>query len=400
MKYLFVSIILMSSLTSFSQKPMDSIMASDFKMLAKFFAGSDRGPYNSAYQMEPADFIGRLDSFRRYASTAVHAGELRKKDIDAFSKMVLAVYKQNYGVDSARSAQYYQLLFRDEKPDSMEQKHLEQMDRERITKSLSGQDSMMLDSLIFANLDLRDSALFKISYAYRQMVTMKLNELQFRQYADTTKDQSISRQHMLDEVLKEGYVYEYFSHENIDFLLNTNKDSATIGEGYRMYMARARNRTFRDGIATAFKNYRALMKNAPAPNFVYRDINGKTVSLRQLQGSYVYIDVWATWCGPCKMEIPHLTKLEEEYAGKKIRFVSLSVDKQKDKGAWEKYVRQNQLKGVQLMADKDFQSDFVKKFNITYIPRFILIDPAGRIVDANAMRPSDQALRTQLDGLL
>jgi len=63
-------------------------------------------------------------------------------------------------------------------------------------------------------------------------------------------------------------------------------------------------------------------------------------------------------------------------------------------------VRTNQLKGLQLLADKDFQSDFIKKFNITYIPRFILIDPAGKIVDANAMRPSDERLRRQLDELL
>lgn len=400
MKHLFVYSILLFSITTIAQKPMDSIMAGDFKMLAKFFPGSDRGPYHSAYQLEPAGFIGRLDSFRRYASKVVYPGQLRKKDIDAFSKMVLAVYKQNYGVDSAKTAEYYQLLFRDEKPDSLEQRRLEQLDRERLVKKLSARDSMMLDSLIFANLDLEDSALFKASYAYRQMVTMKLNDIQSRQYADTTKDQSISRQHMLDEVLKKGYIYEYFSHENIDFLLNTDKDSATIGEGYRMYMARARNKAFRDGIVTAYKNYRALMKDAPAPDFVYRDIDGKSVSLRQLRGKYVYIDVWATWCGPCKMEIPHLAKLEEAYAGKNIHFVSLSVDKQKDKGAWEKYVRTHQLKGIQLMADKDFQSDFIKKFNITYIPRFILIDPEGRIVQANASRPSDPGLRSRLDGLL
>ncbi|MNY42181.1 hypothetical protein D3C86_1770460 [compost metagenome] len=52
------------------------------------------------------------------------------------------------------------------------------------------------------------------------------------------------------------------------------------------------------------------------------------------------------------------------------------------------------------MADKDFSSDFVKKYNINSIPRFLLIDPAGKIVSGDAKRPSDPQLRKQFDTLL
>jgi thiol-disulfide isomerase/thioredoxin len=400
MKNKYCFIVLFFTASTFAQKPMDSILSNDIKMLTKFFPGSENGLSNSTYQMEPHDFIVRLDSFKSFAYANVNADQLRRRDVDAFARMMLSMYRQNYGLDSVKSAQYYELASKDERPDSLTQKRLEQLSSEMFPKKLSEGDSKELDSLIFGGLDLTDSALFSASNAYRQVVSMKLRAIQDRKYADSTKDESISRQRMLDEVLKEGYVYEYMSHENIDFVLNMSKDTVLIGEVYKNYMSKAKNQSLRESIATAYKNYKALERNAPAPNFVYRDINEKIISLKQLKGKYVYIDIWATWCGPCKMEIPHLTKLEKEYAGKNIHFVSLSVDKQKDKAAWEKYVRGNHLIGIQLMADKDFQSDFIKKFNITYIPRFILIDPAGKIVDANALRPSDQALRTQLDALL
>ncbi|MNY06128.1 hypothetical protein D3C86_1388720 [compost metagenome] len=80
--------------------------------------------------------------------------------------------------------------------------------------------------------------------------------------------------------------------------------------------------------------------------------------------------------------------------------MSLSVDQQKDKSKWTSYVKDNKLGGIQLLADQDFNSDFVKKYNINSIPRFILIDPAGKIVSGDAKRPSNPELRKQFDTLL
>ena len=69
---------------------------------------------------------------------------------------------------------------------------------------------------------------------------------------------------------------------------------------------------------------RDLPKGAPSPSFVdYENYNGGKTSLADLKGKYVYIDVWATWCGPCKAEIPSLKKIEKEYHGKNIAFVSV-----------------------------------------------------------------------------
>ncbi|WJS94648.1 TlpA family protein disulfide reductase [Flavobacterium johnsoniae] len=135
-------------------------------------------------------------------------------------------------------------------------------------------------------------------------------------------------------------------------------------------------------------------------DFTYKDINDKPVSFSDFKGKFVYIDLWATWCGPCKTEIPHMKKIEEDYHGKNIVFVSLSLDKAKDAQKWKDYVTKEQLKGIQLMTDKDFGSDVAKNYDVNAIPRFLLFDTKGNIINADALRPSNPELRVQLDKLL
>jgi thiol-disulfide isomerase/thioredoxin len=146
-------------------------------------------------------------------------------------------------------------------------------------------------------------------------------------------------------------------------------------------------------------NVTNLKKGQPSPKFNYPDINGKNISLDDLKGKYVYVDVWATWCGPCKREIPFLKELDEQYKGKDLAIVSLSIDKMENKEKWQKMIQDQDLQGIQIMADKDWNSDFVTSYNITGIPRFILIDPQGNIYDANAPRPSDPRLKELLSSL-
>jgi alkyl hydroperoxide reductase subunit AhpC len=95
-----------------------------------------------------------------------------------------------------------------------------------------------------------------------------------------------------------------------------------------------------------------------------------------------------------------LKKAEEKYHGKNIEFVSISVDTDKDHEKWKTFVTEKALGGIQLFADKNWNSDFIKAFGINSIPRFILIDPNGVVVDADAKRPSNPKLIEQLDGLL
>ena len=133
----------------------------------------------------------------------------------------------------------------------------------------------------------------------------------------------------------------------------------------------------------------------PSPSFKYLDINGKEVSLADLAGKYVYIDTWATWCGPCRGELPHLKTLEEKYGKKNIYFVSISCDR--DKAAWEKMVKEDKLGGIQLHNGGD--NTFMDAYMITGIPRFILLDKEGKIINAKMTRPSNPETAKTFDAL-
>lgn len=170
---------------------------------------------------------------------------------------------------------------------------------------------------------------------------------------------------------------------------------------------------FKPGITGAYKQQQARAAQfasyigKPSPNFDFENVKGGKTALTDLKGKYVYIDVWATWCGPCIREIPDLKKLEKDFHDKNIQFVSVSVDDGRGfkgdaaaaKEGWKKMIAEKELGGIQVISDNGWKSDFVQGFKINGIPRFILIDPAGNVVNADAPRPSSPKLREVLNNL-
>lgn len=157
----------------------------------------------------------------------------------------------------------------------------------------------------------------------------------------------------------------------------------------------------------AYAQNAIMGKGKPSPKFEdYVNIKGGKKSLEDYKGKYVYIDVWATWCGPCIQQIPYLQALEKEYKNENIVFISISTDESRRSGGsweaaekkWRTFVNEKDMSGVQLWAGQDFS--FQQAYQINGIPRFILIDPQGNIVDANAPRPSDPRLKELLNSLL
>jgi thiol-disulfide isomerase/thioredoxin len=140
-------------------------------------------------------------------------------------------------------------------------------------------------------------------------------------------------------------------------------------------------------------------KGNKAVNFTLTDTEGKEHSLSDYLGKLVYIDFWATWCGPCKGEIPFLQKLEEEYKGKNIVFISVSTDRQSDRQKWLDMVKEKKLGGVQLFAG-DRANQVINPYHINSIPRFVLIDKEGNLIDGNAPRPSDSEIRPLINAHL
>ena len=165
---------------------------------------------------------------------------------------------------------------------------------------------------------------------------------------------------------------------------------------YKEMLSYSIDKKYKEKLTEKFEIVKNLAKGLPSPSFDYENINGGKTSLESLKGKFVYIDVWATWCGPCIAEIPALKEVEKEYHGKNIEFVSISIDDKKDHEKWKKMLADKELKGIQLFADNNWESEFVKKYAIDGIPRFILIDTEGKIVNADAPRPSDAKLKELL----
>lgn len=137
-----------------------------------------------------------------------------------------------------------------------------------------------------------------------------------------------------------------------------------------------------------------------APLFTLPDTNGKMHALADYRGKLVYIDFWATWCGPCKREIPFMTKLEEEYANNKdIVFMSISCDKETDKQKWLDMVKEKGMKGLQLFTG-DLKAQVSEPYHINAIPKFVLIGKDGKLISGDAPRPSSDKIRPLIDSHL
>lgn len=239
------------------------------------------------------------------------------------------------------------------------------------------------------NIDYTNAEDFKYSTTYKSLVSAHYGE----------KAQELSK--------KDGIEYDIAYLQTIAPITNTEMKNALAFEFANSYIGRSgdveafytlfkKNSTNEENNAIITEKYNSLMalaKGKPSPAFTdYVNYEGGKTSLADLKGKYVYVDVWATWCGPCKREIPFLKEVEEKFHDKNIEFVSISIDQQKDFEKWKSMVAEKELKGVQLFADNDWKSSFVQDYQINGIPRFILIDPNGNIVNPNAPRPSSPAL--------
>jgi thiol-disulfide isomerase/thioredoxin len=138
-----------------------------------------------------------------------------------------------------------------------------------------------------------------------------------------------------------------------------------------------------------------LVPGKPAPEFTCSDADSNFVSLKDLRGKLVYIDFWATWCGPCQQESPHYIKLQKEYKGVDVTFVSISIDE--NKGSWLKSLQEEKPECISLIANNGWNSDVAKAYQIQGIPTFVLIDKDGKIITCSAPRPSSPDVRKTLD---
>jgi thiol-disulfide isomerase/thioredoxin len=158
------------------------------------------------------------------------------------------------------------------------------------------------------------------------------------------------------------------------------------------YITQFSNKKYQQKINQINNIAESMGKGKPAPLFEATTIDGKKGSLTDLKGKYVLLDVWATWCGPCKQQSPFFEKFALKYKKENIQFVALSTDENIQK--WYIAAKSKSKSVLQLHADNP--NSFGKDYAVVSIPRFILIDPNGNFVNAELPFPSDASFEILL----
>lgn len=122
----------------------------------------------------------------------------------------------------------------------------------------------------------------------------------------------------------------------------------------------------------------------------YAQINTLDELGQRLKGSVSYVDMWATWCGPCKLELQYSIKLHDDLVKLNVKPVYLSIDKDNADAKWQEMVNGFPLKGINLRAGANLLKDIHAKVpKFTGIPRYLIFNAKGEIVNWDAKRPSD-----------
>ncbi len=120
-----------------------------------------------------------------------------------------------------------------------------------------------------------------------------------------------------------------------------------------------------------------------------KDLDGKTFAMDDFKGKVVYIDFWASWCGPCRREMPYSKQLHEMFSPKQLKnlvFLYISIDATED--AWKAAVKEIGMEGKLGISPGNWNSEIARFFQINSIPRYMLMDKTGKIVVFEANRPS------------
>ena len=164
-------------------------------------------------------------------------------------------------------------------------------------------------------------------------------------------------------------------------------------------------KTNTNALYARFVNKKLSFSNGSrAPNFSLADASGQMHTLDEFRGRYVFIDFWATWCGPCIKEMPAFHQLQEDYKDAPIVFLSISIDH--DLAVWKTFLEKHRPNNLNLICQqipdaKGFENPIAKAYQVIGIPAFVLIDPQGKLAHTRTTKPSDvQHIHELFDGFL
>src|SRR6187399_1567017 len=200
-------------------------------------------------------------------------------------------------------------------------------------------------------------------------------------------------------VLPANTLRDYLVYNKIKGLVGRTRDSAGRELLIAKYLPVISQQKAQQQILTQHYILNSLTRGTVAPDFITTALNKDTFSLKNFKGRYIVIDVWATWCGTCRVQSAVFEKFAEEYTSPSVAFVALSIDD--NKWAWQDEASQRSMHVSHLRSNnKDL---FGRSYGIDYMPRYILLDPDGKILNAQMPEPGNPAfieiLKREIPGL-
>ncbi|MFK7775918.1 MAG: TlpA family protein disulfide reductase, partial [Saprospiraceae bacterium] len=201
---------------------------------------------------------------------------------------------------------------------------------------------------------------------------------QFFEYqTDQTENEGLTSDQLIEKYLK-GEPAAYFKSKKLSIACKRGK-AKKEGANIKSFIENNSYEKYNDVLRLVYNEAKGLQVGMDAPNFTLSDIEGKEVKLSELKGKVVYLDFWATWCSPCLMQMKNSKSWKAKFKNKEVVFLYLSLDK--NKTAWESFVKINKDQGIHLIAAGGdvYKSQIAKLYKVKKLPAYFLIDKNGKI---------------------
>lgn len=198
-----------------------------------------------------------------------------------------------------------------------------------------------------------------------------------------------------------AFLKEFLFAKNVNNYLLLNGITPEVDSVYLKLKKTSKNKDYLSALKKSYDKWLAIGPGKPAPDFIGDTPDGKKISLSDLRGKVIYMDVWATWCGPCKTELPFSKKIQKDFKGNdQVAFLFVSIDESIPD--WHNMLKKDKdFAGIHINQKQHQQSGAIwESYLMTGIPRYILIDAEGKIVQSNASRPSSGKVTGEITALL
>lgn len=187
------------------------------------------------------------------------------------------------------------------------------------------------------------------------------------------------------------------AHPNSAFSVSKVADRAVMGEYsevhklYDLLSSHAKQTTAGKKIAERMILLKRSAIGQPMLNFTQNNTEGKPVHFSDFKGKYVFVDFWASWCGPCRAENPNVLKAYNKYKEENFTVIGVSLDEDGEK--WKKAIKEDGMPWTQVSDLKGWQNEVSTYYGIRGIPSTLLVNPEGKIIAKNLR---GQALQDKL----